>query len=193
MCGKDTTDKKQKKTIALDIGVIVKISGIKSVKELNGTEGMVITTPSTVGRCGVRCSMDGKSRSLKTTNLAVVRLAGHPTWAHLHPSQRLALTQYHIRGDKCSGGWEYWPLTAESPAMINLPLGCSFLTAHPRMRFKAVVRPLPVHRMAYRQATGSEILGKMFPPHQFALVLREDQNFNADAGKTQLHPFSRSI
>ena len=131
--------------------------------------------------------MDGKTRSLKTVCLTTVRLAGHPTWAQLHPSQRLALTQYHdlrgaARAVTCDGGWDYWPLTKETPAMINLPIGCSFLTAHPRMRFKALALPLPVHRMTYRDPTGSSVHGKMFPPNRFALVLREDRDFNADAG-----------
>lgn len=83
----------------------------------------------------------------------------HPSWKKLTQPQRQALRKYHLS----NGCKEAWPVSCETPAMIDPPSPC-FLISHPNMRFKASLEELPGgFTMQYERDNTSELNGKKAP------------------------------
>jgi hypothetical protein len=62
----------------------------------------------------------------------------HPSWKDLTQPQRQALRKYHLQ----NGCKVPWPISCETPAMLDPPSPC-FLVNHPNMRFKVALEELP--------------------------------------------------
>jgi len=113
---------------------------------------------------------------------------GHSSWARLNVETRRNLIKFHREGN-----WKPWPVTAETPAMLNHP-SYSFLTAHPDMKFRALVQAPPhSFKTSYDDPTESNVHGKIFQPGQAPfLLLREIVSPPGPTNKVPLHNFGTS-
>jgi hypothetical protein len=85
----------------------------------------------------------------------------HASWKQLTQPQRQTLRKYHLH----NGCNEAWPVSCETPAMLDPPSPC-FLVNHPNMRFKVALEELPGgFTMQYEKAQdGTNVLnGKKAP------------------------------
>jgi hypothetical protein len=110
---------------------------------------------------GHKQSCCSKNEELDEGTGAWMRSNDHPSWKKLTQPQRQALRKYHIR----NGCKEAWPISCETPAMLDPPSPC-FLVNHPNMRFKVALEELPGgFRMQYDKAQddANELNGKKAP------------------------------
>mmetsp|Transcript_36286 Transcript_36286/g.116245 ORF Transcript_36286/g.116245 Transcript_36286/m.116245 type:complete len:329 (-) Transcript_36286:217-1203(-) len=105
----------------------------------------------------------------------------HRSWKTLPAHIRRDLRLFHQR----CGCETPWPVTLETPAMLQMTWAPSFLTAHPNMRFRVVLKPLPSFTMRYHDNGASELTGRQFPKGRSVPVLEE---FSAAAGSFKVVP-----